>query len=27
MNTAEQIHQAVRDYQAGKFAAAAVQAL
>jgi len=26
MNTAEQIHQAVRDYQAGKFAAAAVQA-
>lgn len=27
MNTAEQIHQAVRDYQAGKFSAAAVQAL
>ena len=27
MNTAEQIHQAVRDYQAGKFAAAAVRAL
>jgi redox-sensitive bicupin YhaK (pirin superfamily) len=26
MNTAEQIYQAVRDYQAGKFAAAAVQA-
>ena len=25
MNTAEQIHQAVRDYQAGKFAAAAVR--
>ena len=27
MNTPEQIHQAVRDYQAGKFSAAAVQAL
>lgn len=27
MNTAEQIHQAVRDYQAGAFAAAAVRAL
>lgn len=27
MNTTEQIHQAVRDYQAGKFSAAAVQAL
>jgi redox-sensitive bicupin YhaK (pirin superfamily) len=27
MNTAEQIHQAMRDYQAGKFEAAAVQSL
>jgi hypothetical protein len=27
MNTTEQIHQAMRDYQAGKFSAAAVQAL
>ena len=27
MNTAEQIHQAMRDYQAGKFEATAVQSL
>lgn len=27
MNTTEQIHQAMRDYEAGKFEAAAVQSL